>query len=198
MRESTTLTLDQRGLRHRLARLRPRAAAGAQVAAARFVVWTAHAVECLAVAGGWVLLPVLPLAAAAAAREPAFARRYGSTLAQLTRHIRATWRGRSISRMLVQRFTPASLREPRRILGSCTHCGNCCLFRSCVFLRFDAQGQSRCRIYGGRLWKHLSCGSYPLDAREIELYACPSFKAVASRYRVVPLVAAGAPPGRDA
>jgi hypothetical protein len=195
MRESTTLTLEQRGLRRRLARLRPRAAARAQVAAAKVIVGIAYAVEGIVVAGGWLMLPALPLVAAAAAREPAFARRYGSTLTRVARHIRATWRGRSISRVLIQRLTPA--RAPQRIIGSCTHCGNCCLFRSCIFLQFDEQGQSRCRIYGGRLWKHLSCGSYPVDGDEIELYRCPSFAAVPSRYRVIPLVAAARPPAGD-
>jgi len=198
MRESTTLTLEERGLRQRLARLRPRAAARARAAAAGAIGWLAHAVECVVVAIGWLLLPALPLIAAVAAQEPAFALRYGSTLVRITHHIRATWRGRSISRMLIQSFTPASAREPQHILGSCTHCGNCCLFRSCIFLQFDAQGQSSCRIYGGWLWKHLSCGSYPIDGHDIELYSCPSFTAVPSRYRVIPLVAAGRPPGDDA
>ncbi len=198
MRETTTLTLEGRGgLRQRLARLRPRAASGAWSATAAL----ARGVELVIVLAGWALVPVLPLLAAAIARDRQYLRSYPASLVQVTRHIRATWRGRALSRMLVRKLAPPGLRAPQQIIGSCTHCGNCCLYRSCVFLRMDAQGQSSCRIYGGRLWKGLTCGEYPVDAYEIELYSCPSFTALAdpagSAHRVIPLVPAAASPRRD-
>jgi hypothetical protein len=202
MRDITTLTMEERGLRQRLARLRPRAVGGVRVATGRSIGWFARSVELAIVVAGWALVPVLPLLAAAVARDSQYARRYPETLVQVTRHIRATWRGRALSRMLVRKLEPAALRQPQPIVGSCTHCGNCCLYRSCVFLRFDEDGRSSCQIYGGRLWKRLTCGEYPIDGYEIDLYRCPSF-AVSKNpappgRRVIPLVPAGRrAPGED-
>ena len=190
MREITTLTLQGRGLRRRLARLRPRAMSAAWTR--RSLLWLARAMELAIILTGWMLLPMLPLLAAAIARDWDYLRRYPASVVQLARHIRATWRGRVLTRILLNKVEPAALRRPQRIVGSCTHCGNCCLYRSCIFLRFDADGRSSCRIYGGRLWQGLTCGKYPVDAEEIELYACPSFTAlpetVWSGRRVIPLV----------
>ncbi len=200
MREITTLTLEERGLRHRLARLRPQAIGGVRVATGKSIGWLARAVELAIVITGWLMLPVLPLLATAITRDPQYARRYPATLMQVTRHIRATWRGRVLSRILLRRLEP-DLQRPQRIVGSCTHCGNCCLYRSCVFLEFDAAGRSSCRIHGSGLWKRLTCGAYPVDAYEIELYDCPSFAALTdtapSGRRVIPLVPAGRPPRGD-
>jgi hypothetical protein len=70
-----------------------------------------------------------------------------------------------------------------------------------VFLRIDERGGSSCRIYGGRLWKQLTCGEYPVDAYEIELYGCPSFTALPdtplSTRRVIPVVPADSSFRRD-
>jgi hypothetical protein len=201
MREITTLTLEGRGLRQRLARLRPRAVGGAWIATGRSVAWLARGVELALVLTGWVLVPILPLLAAVITRDWQYVRRYPASLVQVTRHIRATWRGRALSRMLVRKLGPAALRQPKRIVGSCTHCGNCCLYRSCVFLRIDERGSSSCRIYGGRLWKRLTCGEYPVDAYEIELYSCPSFTALPDTAgptrRVIPVVPADSSSRRD-
>jgi hypothetical protein len=195
MREITSLTLEQRGLRQRLARLRPRAAGGVRVATGMSIGWFARGLELAIVIAGWLLIPILPLLATAVTRDVGYTRRYPRTLLQVTRHIRATWRGRALSRMLVRKLRPAPLRQTQHISGTCTHCGNCCLYRSCVFLRYDDEGRSSCRIYGGRLWKRLTCGEYPVDAYEIELYHCPSFtatpKAPPSGHRVIPLVPGG-------
>jgi len=187
VRDGHTLTLELRGLRRRAA-VRMMAATGGSIAG------LARTIEFVAICAGWVLLPVWPVVAAAVAGDPRYLRRYPRTLVQTMRHIRATWRGRAISRMLVQRLTPPGLRVRERIIGSCTHCGNCCLDRSCLFLAYDAQGQSRCRIYGGRVWKRLTCGRYPVDGEEIALYRCPSFTAEretpTSGRRIVPIVRA--------
>ena len=201
MREITTLTLEGRGLRQRLARLRPRAVGSARIATGRSVAGLARGVELALVLTGWALVPILPLLAAVITRDWQYVRRYPASLVQVTRHIRATWRGRALSRMLVRKLRPAVLRQPQRIVGSCSHCGNCCLYRSCVFLRIDEQGSSSCRIYGGRLWKQLTCGEYPVDAYEIELYSCPSFTALPERAestrRVIPVVPADSFSRRD-
>jgi hypothetical protein len=201
MREITTLPLEERGLRHRLARLRPRTVQQVRSATGKSIGCFARGVELAIVVVGWALLPVLPLLAAALTRDVQYARRYPTTLLQVTRHIRATWRGRALSRMLVRKLEPAALGRPQHIVGTCTHCGNCCLYRSCVFLRFDDAGRSSCRIYGTRLWKRLTCGEYPVDAYEIDLYRCPSFTAskepAPSMHRVIPLVPAGHPSRAD-
>ena len=138
----------------------------------------ASAVELTAIAAMWLLLPVWPLIASVISRDSRYLRRYWGTLARMTRHIRAQRRSRSIARMVAQRLTPRGLRHTQRLEGRCTHCGRCCLDRACLFLRFDAEGRSRCRIYGGRVWRALSCGRYPDDARDIALYGCPSFNVV--------------------
>ena len=187
MRDGDTLTLELRGLRERAA-VRVRAATGGSI------VGVARAIEFVVVLTGWLVLPVWPLVATAVARDSSYVRRYLSTLIRMTAHIRATWRGRAVSRMVAQRLMPPALRIPERISGHCTHCGNCCLDRSCVFLTFDEQGGSRCRIYGGKVWNWLTCGQYPVDGAEIALYRCPSFTALrdseADRRRVVPIAAA--------
>jgi hypothetical protein len=143
----------------------------------------------------YALLPLAPFLAAAVARDPSYIARYRTTLPQCARHIRGALRGRSVSRYIVQKLAPHR-EEPQQVSGACTHCGNCCLFGGCVYLEFDAQGRSMCRIYGGRVWKMLSCGEYPISAREIELYDCPSFTAtpsVGAKPRVIPIVAARKP-----
>jgi hypothetical protein len=199
MREITTLTLEGRGLLRRLVRLRPRAVSAAWTR--RSLPWLARAAELAIILTGWVLLPALPFLAAAIARDRDYVRRYPASLVQLARHIRATWRGRVLTRILLRKFEPTALRQPQRIVGSCTHCGNCCLYRSCVFLRFDAEGRSSCRIYGTQLWQGLTCGKYPVDAEEIDLYACPSFTAVPeanwSARRVIPVVSVNSSSRRD-
>ena len=119
MREITTLTLEGRGLRQRLARLRPRAVGSARIATGRSVAGLARGVELALVLTGWVLVPILPLLAAVITRDWQYVRRYPASLVQVTRHIRATWRGRALSRMLVRKLEPAALRATsayRRVL----------------------------------------------------------------------------------
>jgi hypothetical protein len=158
----------------------------------RVVPPTARGIELAMALGAFALLPIWPFVAAAVACDRAYAARYFRTLVQLTRHIRGAARGRSVSRWIVQKLVPRHL-DPEEVSGGCTHCGNCCLYGGCVYLHYDAQGRSTCRIYGGRVWKMLSCGEYPTSAREIALYDCPSFNAAPAsgvRPRVIPIVAA--------
>src|SRR5262245_28032632 len=129
MREITTLTLEGRGLWRRLARLRPHAVSA--VWTRRSLRWLARGAEAVTLLTGWVLLPALPFLAAAIARDRDYLRRYPASIVQLTRHIRATWRGRVLTRILLRKFEPPALRRSQRVVGSCSHCGNCCLYRSC-------------------------------------------------------------------
>jgi TPP-dependent indolepyruvate ferredoxin oxidoreductase alpha subunit len=108
-------------------------------------------------------------------RHVAEMRRSGAT----SRYIRWRASGRQSSRL-----------EPdERIEGACTHCGQCCTNKACVFVQFDALGRSSCRIYDTAFWRWLSCGSYPVSREDIEVYRCPSFKVI--RIQPVPRNAGG-------
>ncbi|MFN9187618.1 MAG: hypothetical protein ACK5WG_13935, partial [Betaproteobacteria bacterium] len=73
---------------------------------------------------------------------------------------------------------PSRLAPDERIEGTCTHCGQCCTNKACVFVQFDALGRSSCRIYDTAFWRWLSCGSYPVSREDIEVYRCPSFRVI--------------------
>lgn len=185
----------RRGMRYlRRARVRRRGTAG--VVRVRVAARLARGIEFGAAAIACALLPLLPLAAAAIAGDRSYAVHYATTLRQAVRHIRGVVRGRSVSRYIEQRLAPRPA-AVETVSGACTHCGNCCLYGGCVYLAYDAQGRSRCRIYGGRVWKLLACGAYPTGARDIALYDCPSFSALpqAGGARVIPIaVRAPSPP----
>jgi hypothetical protein len=161
-------------------------------------------VEALLVVLAWLALPLLPFAASAIAGDWSYLRRYPGTLRRIASHIAATWRSDAVSRAWVLRFDPPGARVAgTRVVGQCTHCGNCCLHKHCVFLGFDAGGRSFCRIYGGKVWCQLPCGAYPVSQLDIDLYACPSFHTVPepgpTGTRVIPIqpVFSGERQGRE-
>lgn len=159
-------------------------------------LWLARGLEYSATGLMFALLPLGPFVASAIARDASYARRYKATLIRGAAHARAMLRDRAISRYLLRRRRSAG--APREhIVGACTHCGNCCLNRSCLFLDFDAGGLSRCRIYGSRFWGLLNCSRYPESRNDIELYRCASFTALAApdapRHRVIPVWRVDAP-----
>lgn len=173
--EDTTLVLEQG---------RTRAGAAWSGTGTGFAVRAlANALQLALIGAMWLLLPLWPLAVAAATGERGFVRRYGATLGRMVRHIRAQYRSRSIARMLEQRLARSDRRDAERPSGACSHCGRCCLERECIFLAYDGEGRSSCRIYGGRLWRLSSCGDYPKDGQDIALYGCPSFQVVRWRAR---------------
>jgi hypothetical protein len=143
----------------------------------------ANALELALVAGMWLLLPLWPFAVAAVNGDRGCVRRYGATLRRMVRHIRAQHRSRSIARMLAHRLAREDRADAERPSGACTHCGRCCLERECIFLAYDGEGRSSCRIYGGRLWRLSTCGEYPSNGQDIALYRCPSFHVVRWRAR---------------
>jgi len=158
----------------------------------------ARAVELIVLGGGYLLLPLWPFIAGALARDWRYVTRYAQSILVVIAHIRASYRTHALARHLVRNLVPRGAARP---VGSCTHCGNCCLEKSCIFVEFDPAGHSSCRIYGTRLWKLLACGEYPVDAQDIELYACPSFsvppgpaKAKVVVIHPAPAVAAAAAP----
>ena len=153
--------------------------------------WLARGLEYGATGLMFVLLPIGPFVVSAIARDPSYARRYKTTVIRGAAHARGMLRDRAISRYLLRRRRNTAVAPKDRIVGACTHCGNCCLNRSCLFLEFDASGRSSCRIYGSRFWGLLNCSRYPESRNDIELYRCASFTVLPApdtpRHRVIPV-----------
>jgi len=193
MRESTILPLVRKPLQDRLLRLPivGRRASTVRSIGRRCATSLVGLIELAVLAFGWLMLPVWPFVGLAITRDSAWLRRYPRTLAAVMRHLEGLWRAHAIERVLLPRFGISKPAQSGTITGECTHCGNCCLHRSCIFLSFDAQGRSSCQIYGSRLWEALACGDYPVDRMDIALYRCPSFTfvpvAVSVDAKVIPI-----------
>jgi hypothetical protein len=136
----------------------------------------ARLVEALALTVLTALLPMAPLTCALLSGRWHYLKQYRVTVVRSARYVRALAQARVISRNLQRKLAPHAGAES--IEGSCTHCGRCCVNRSCVFLGWRDDGGSYCTIYNNWFWKLTSCGSYPVDGQSIATYSCPSFKAV--------------------
>ena len=134
-------------------------------------------------------LPLAPLISALIAGDHRYLLRYASTLTQCAQMLREMLRVHVISRLLMRRLSslttlprdataPPKDNHAERIVGDCTHCGKCCINKSCVYLQVSDTGESRCGIYKNWFWKRLTCGDYPISGEEISVYACPSFRAI--------------------
>jgi hypothetical protein len=130
-------------------------------------------------------LPLAPLVCALIAADYRYLLRYASTVAQCARMLREMLRVQVISRMVMRRIalrsqaaTSPKDSHAERIVGDCTHCGKCCINKSCVYLQVSDNGESRCGIYNNWFWKRLTCGDYPISGEEIDVYSCPSFRAI--------------------
>jgi hypothetical protein len=124
-------------------------------------------------------LPLLPLLAAMMFMRWSFVRDYPTTLRKMRRHLHAMRQGP------VQHFFREVLGRapvvPAEIGGSCVQCGNCCMERQCAFLEQVAEDKYQCGIYSS-VWRRFSnCGSYPLNQRDIDRYACPSYYCVSEQ-----------------
>ncbi|RYU62482.1 hypothetical protein EWI61_03100 [Methylolobus aquaticus] len=122
-----------------------------------------------------LMLPLAPIAASVIARDGSYLRRYGATMAKAAGHLRGQVKSRAFSRYLLYDANATSTSDT--VVGQCTHCGNCCLHRRCIYLDWSPAGDSRCRIYNSAFWKALACSRYPESRQDIALYACPSFSA---------------------
>jgi len=67
---------------------------------------------------------------------------------------------------------------PVTIQGECVQCGNCCLNRQCAFLEPIEGGKFNCGIYLSRWRRYSNCNSFPINARDIERYQCPSYSVI--------------------
>ena len=152
----------------------------------------------------WVGLPVAPLVVSLLAGDLSYVRRYRQTMRQLSRQLQAMARAEVIARRFYNEKRAAEQSTTWKIEGECSHCGECCLFQTCVFLDHDEHGRSRCRIYGNWFFRRLTCAEYPMTKDDIELYACPSFRAEPVRQvaqvrlgrHAIPVVARNAGPER--
>ena len=128
------------------------------------------------IAALYLLLPLLPLVATALFMRWSFVRRYADTLRRMRVHLQAMRRG-----PLQHYFSDVLGRAPQvpqEIQGSCVQCGNCCMERQCVFLEPLADGKFQCGIYHSHWRRFSNCGSFPLNQRDIDRYACPSYFVV--------------------
>lgn len=151
----------------------------------RIIRSIAAAVNGLTLGGMWLLLPIGPVAATIISGDRSYVSRYRQGLRASVGHLRGMGRGRPIGRAVERWLGIAGTTDSVAISGQCTHCGQCCLDKSCIFLRFDDNGHSRCQIYQTGFWAILPCGEYPLSGEEIAQYNCPSFAAGARR--VIPI-----------
>ena len=126
----------------------------------------------------WLLLPAAPIAAYAISGDGSYLRHYRRTWRQCASQLRAMARAQVIARRFYNEKRASQQSQSWRIEGECSHCGQCCLDQTCVFLDHDEQGQSKCRIYGNAFFGLLACAEYPMTKDDIELYDCPSFRAV--------------------
>jgi hypothetical protein len=135
-------------------------------------------VEALTLTALAVLLPLAPLTCALLSGRLHYLKQYRVTVRRSARYVRALGQARVVSRNVRRKL---ALQNAETIEGSCTHCGRCCVNRSCVFLDWREDGTSHCAIYNNWFWKLTSCGNYPVDAQSIATYDCPSFKSVPVR-----------------
>jgi hypothetical protein len=150
----------------------------------------------------WVGLPISPPVVSLLAWDLSYVRNYRHTMRQLARQLQAMAKAEVIARRFYNEKRAAEQSTSWKIEGECTHCGECCLFQACVFLDRDERGGSRCRIYGNWFFRQLTCAEYPMTKDDIELYACPSFRAepvrklsqVSLGRHVIPVVARNAAP----
>lgn len=139
-------------------------------------------VETLILALLWIGLPAAPVVMALIAGRARLLLDYSDSMVRAAEHVGELARYNVISRLIRQHIA-ARHEAAARIEGSCTHCGRCCINGKCVFVSFDAEGRSNCAIHGRWFFRLLACGRYPINAWDIDTYACPSFRAVPAEGR---------------
>jgi TPP-dependent indolepyruvate ferredoxin oxidoreductase alpha subunit len=134
-------------------------------------------VEAFVLAAMKLLIYLSPVVCMALSGQVKFVHRYFRTVSKSKTCLLALKRTHVISRN-VERKLANNNKKLEIIEGFCTHCGLCCIDRSCVFLNIDEANNSSCTIYNNWFWKLTSCASYPIDSQSIDVYGCPSFNAI--------------------
>jgi hypothetical protein len=120
-----------------------------------------------------LLFPLLPIVAALAFWQKHFLLNYFQTLKKIWHHLQAMCEGPAIH-YFADVMGRAS-QVPEVMGGSCVQCGNCCMNKRCMFLQPIANDKFQCGIYSSPLRRFSNCGSFPLNAYDIERYECPSY-----------------------
>ena len=121
----------------------------------------------------YCLLPLWPFVMGIVFSKYRFILNYKSTLRSLLIYFKALGEG-PIDHYLLDVVSVKNT-IPATIQGSCIKCGNCCLDKRCIFLEQTSKEEYICGIYTSPLRKFSNCNSFPLNARDIERYSCPSF-----------------------
>jgi hypothetical protein len=120
-----------------------------------------------------LLFPFLPFLATLVFWRLDFSRHYLQTLKKIWCHLQAMQEGPAVH-YFADVMGRAS-QVPEAMGGSCVQCGNCCMNRRCMFLQPIDDGKFQCGIYTSPLRRFSNCGSFPLNAYDIERYECPSY-----------------------
>ena len=98
---------------------------------------------------------------------------YIQTLKKIGRHLKAMREGPALHYFADVMGRASQI--PQVMGGSCVQCGNCCMNKRCMFLQPIADDKYQCGIYSSPLRRFSNCGSFPLNAYDIERYECPSY-----------------------
>ncbi len=122
------------------------------------------------------LVPVMPALASLVFWQRRYIANYADTVRRLRVHIEALSEG-----PVHHYFNDVAGRAsavPVEVKGHCVQCGNCCMERRCMFLQQVSADTYQCGIYHSPFRRLSNCGSFPLNQRDIERYACPSYYVV--------------------
>lgn len=121
----------------------------------------------------FLLSPCLPLVLALIFWQKQFLTSYRATLGKIWVHLRALREGPAVHYFadVMGRISQV----PEVMGGECVKCGNCCMERRCMFLKPIGNEQYECGIYHSPLRRFSNCGSFPLNAYDLERYQCPSY-----------------------
>jgi len=123
----------------------------------------------------YLALPLMPLFASILFMRSKYVLQYRTTLRKVRVHIAAIKEGPA--QHYFRDVMGRSPSVPQEIRGECVQCGNCCLDRRCAFLEAVEDNKFQCGIYHSPFRKFSNCGSFPLNQRDIDRYACPSYTA---------------------
>lgn len=123
-----------------------------------------------------LMLPLSPLCASLVFGRWKYLGDYSGFIRRMRIHIEALREGPA--RHYFEDVMGRASAVPQDIAGSCVQCGNCCMDKRCVFLEPIADQRFQCGIYHSPFRRFSNCGSFPLNAHDIQRYACPSYHVV--------------------
>ncbi len=143
-----------------------------------FATLISQATQAFCIAFLIITLPLSPVGIALLAgplRGRRYLRHYTDTIRRTARMTQQMLKADVVARRMQLKLSRYKSATAEKVVGECTHCGNCCINKSCVYLEFDHNLRSRCAVYNNWFWKMTRCADYPINALEIALYSCPSY-----------------------